>query len=243
MKSLLIALTFALSLSLTARAEERTPVLIELFTSQGCSSCPPADAELATLLREQPLAGIEVIGISQHVDYWNSLGWRDPFSDRRYSERQRDYARRLDSGVYTPQLIIDGRTELVGSRSADVRRAIRAAAAVSKLPLKIDLQDEVEGLLTLRLSVAAETTRPKRSQFWYALVEDRLRVAVESGENAGRGLAHEAVARTLEKLPRGSDRAEIELDQRWDRKHLRVVAFLVDSLSGQVLAAGSHRLE
>ena len=243
MKSTVVILSLTALLSFGATAAERTPVLIELFTSQGCSSCPPADAEFSTLLQDQPLEGIEVIGISQHVDYWNSLGWKDPFSKAQFSERQRDYARKLNTGVYTPQLVIDGRTELVGSRRADVRRAIRSAAAAPKLPLMISLQQINAQRIELSIALAPDAVRPKRGQFWYALVEDRLQVAVESGENRGRGLSHDAVSRLLRKLPKGAETAELEIAPRWRRAQLRVIAFLVDGDSGQVLAVKTARLE
>ncbi|MEL7120299.1 MAG: DUF1223 domain-containing protein, partial [Bacteroidota bacterium] len=113
--------------------QDSNPVLLELFTSQGCSSCPPADQVLAKLNREAIEGKLEVVALSFHVDYWNRLGWKDPYSDAAYSERQRIYAGKLkDEYVYTPEIVINGSKGIVGSREYDVRRAIKDAAKKQK---------------------------------------------------------------------------------------------------------------
>src|SRR5262249_16165571 len=113
----------------TSARFSRTPVLVELFTSEGCSSCPPADQVLIELAEQQPVDGVEVIGMSEDVDYWNRLGWSDPFSSVQFSNRQNEYAaafRRTD--IYTPQMIVDGHIEFVGnSRTQTIRTVGRAA--------------------------------------------------------------------------------------------------------------------
>ncbi len=119
MKLKLIAAAAALAACASfvpAQAAQATPVIVELFTSEGCSSCPPADALLSQYVKNSPVPGVEVIALGEHVDYWNHNGWADPFSSAQFSQRQSDYSNafRLDS-VYTPQIIVDGKAQLVGS--------------------------------------------------------------------------------------------------------------------------------
>ncbi len=108
----------------------RTPVVVELFTSEGCSSCPPADDLLSRMVQQQPIANVEVIALEEHVDYWNELGWVDPFSSREWTARQQVYAGVLGNGnAYTPQMVVDGKTEFVGSQSKKAWQAVQQAAA------------------------------------------------------------------------------------------------------------------
>ena len=112
-----------------AASSSTTPVIVELFTSEGCSSCPPADTLLSRYVKNSPVPGVEIIALGEHVDYWNHNGWADPFSSVQFSQRQSDYSHafRLDS-VYTPQIIVDGRAQLVGSDGDAAEAAIRRAA-------------------------------------------------------------------------------------------------------------------
>ena len=122
----------------TAVGQTRTPVVVELFTSEGCSSCPPADALLMKLDQEQPVAGAEIIVLEEHVDYWEGLGWHDRFSSHQYTERQNSYAGRFNlNDVYTPQMVVDGTEQFVGNDAAKARQAILHAAQSAKVRLTL----------------------------------------------------------------------------------------------------------
>src|SRR5438105_3206681 len=130
----------------------RAPVVVELFTSEGCSSCPPADALLARLA-EEPLAGnVQLIALEEHVDYWNDLGWADPFSSRDWTSRQYVYSEALGNGnPYTPQMVVDGAVEFVGSQKQKARQAILEAAGKTKIPVTLE-QSNSNGTGTENLS-------------------------------------------------------------------------------------------
>jgi hypothetical protein len=178
----------------------RTPVLVELFTSEGCSSCPPADALLARLEMQQPVAGAEVIVLEEHVDYWDSLGWHDRFSSHQFTERQGEYAKRLrlDSD-YTPQMIVDGREEFVGNDAAHALRAIAKAARTPKFdltvsPLMVD-GDRVSGTISV-----SGTSTLQKAELYAALVDRMATTQVLRGENGGRTLHHVSVVRAMERI-------------------------------------------
>lgn len=170
---------------------------MELFTSEGCSSCPPADRLLMRLAEEQPVEGALVVPVSLHVDYWNRLGWSDPYSSAGYTARQEEYARRFGvRGVYTPQMVVNGRAELVGSDDVAARRAIAEAARGAGAVVRVTA-GEAPG--TLRVGVAgARTAAP--ADVLLVVIENGLASTVTRGENAGKRLAHAAVARELRVL-------------------------------------------
>ena len=216
-----------------------TPVLVELFTSEGCSSCPSADAVLRDLEATQPIPGALVIALEEHVDYWNYIGWKDPFSSAAFTNRQKAYAASFGRGrIYTPMMVVDGAHEFVGSDSAAARDAILVSTQAKKAALELTVQGgkvviQVEGL---------EGAEPAEVRL--AVAELGLISKVERGENEGRTLQHAAVARTLETvgaIAKGQKSARVESELRiaeaWKRPQLRIVAFVQGTKSNKVLAA------
>ncbi|HEY0702104.1 MAG TPA: DUF1223 domain-containing protein [Candidatus Acidoferrales bacterium] len=225
--------------------EARTPVVVELFTSEGCSDCPPADAVLEKLDRTQPVAGAQVIALSEHVDYWNDIGWRDPFSSHAYSERQNDYSGHFGLGsVYTPQMVVDGRIQFVGSSESAAIRAIESAARAEKIPVTLSGARFDGGGVTLRVETGAAPT----DAALLVVVEDESDTSsVSRGENSGRTLKHVAVVREMSQaatIGQGQTFAK-EVSVKFARNggsSYRVVALVQDPSSGAILGAGSARL-
>jgi hypothetical protein len=196
----------------TASAEPRSdegPIVIELYTSQGCSSCPPADALLSKLARKGELVGRNVAPLSFHVDYWDELGWPDPYASPAWTERQRSYEHALgDDRVYTPQLVIAGAVGVVGSQSTRVAQAI--ASAPRQLALTATATWGAR-------EVTFTATAPADADVFVAVYEDGTRNKVPRGENSGSTLGSDRVVRKLERVAvagkEGSVR--IALDPRW----------------------------
>jgi hypothetical protein len=174
-------------------------VLVEPFTSEGCSSCPPAEEVLARLDRGVRTDGATVIGLAHHVDYWDQLGWPDPLASAEATARQRAYAP-LRTGSYTPQAVVDGVTDVVGSREAALDRAVADAAKRPHVPVELRVRGTGDG----RYEVGVRGATAPDADLVLAVVQDHARVAVPRGENAGRTLDHVAVVRSLRVLaPQG----------------------------------------
>ena len=229
----------------------RTPVLIELFTSEGCSSCPPADALLERLDRSQPITGAELIVLSEHVDYWNHIGWKDPYSSREYSERQSAYAEHFGlSSIYTPQMVVDGHIELVGS---DERRAIQAVeneTKVQKTPLSLSaIHFESNNKISLHVETGPlpPYIPAKSANLFLEIADDSDESHVNGGENDGRTLKHVAVLRdlvpvgTVGRIDKFSRDMTVKLGNG-NRGNLRLVAILQEPATGRVWGAVSARL-
>ena len=216
-------------------AAQRTPVLVELFTSEGCSSCPPADQLLRALDVRQDVSGAQIVVLSEHVDYWNHLGWRDPYSSSVWTERQEEYRGQLHTPeVYTPQAVVDGTHDVVGSDGAALRAQIAAAARVQKLPLTIATA-EWRGDRVLAVIAGG----PYQGATIYAvLADDRDHSQVAAGENAGRALEHVAVARSLTVVKEG----QLQLPApRGENGHVRLIVF-AQAAGGRIVAAAERTL-
>ncbi len=241
---------------------ERVPVLIELFTSEGCSSCPPADEVLTRLIATQPVAGAEIIALGEHVDYWDRLGWRDPFSSAAFTARQSDYAAKAfrAGSVYTPQMVVNGREEFVGSdyraATAAIARAVAASGSAARtaqprlrMLINAEHRPEQTSVLVSTRVEAREGSAPiaAAADLFLAIVEDGLVTEVKRGENGGRRLRHSAVARILTSVGPVDSKpfsAETSLQFRsdWNADRSRVVAFVQDRATRKVLGAVTTRV-
>ena len=235
-----------------------TPVIVELFTSEGCSSCPPADQLLSRLDKEQSIPGANIIALSQHVDYWNQLGWRDPYSSAQFSARQSSYAEAFGrDGVYTPQMVVDGRLEFVGSDTTKAREAITEAASSPKARVQIEITPNTEtresGTLqfTVRVEDIPAITAGDTAEVLLAITESDLSSSVARGENAGRNLRHTAVVRqlaTIGSISKTKDEASftgtpvVNILNKWRRDKLRAVVIVQERVSRHVLGAQAIEL-
>jgi hypothetical protein len=236
----------------SGRPAEGAFAIVELFTSEGCSSCPPAERQLAEIERDARRTGEPVYVLEHHVDYWDGLGWRDPFGSRAASGRQRDYASLLsgDDGVYTPQMIVQGTNAFVGSNRARARQAIdQALARPGRARVSIELVADTPtgasaGATVVRWRVEGA---PEKSELHVALIESGLVSRVTAGENRGRKLEHAGVVRAFETrpLPAGSDRGTVTLPAPASPSPhgvRRVVAFVQNRASAAIVGATSADL-
>lgn len=229
-----------------AQAATRQPVLVELFTSEGCSDCPPADALLGELDTRQFVPGAQAIVLSEHVTYWNHEGWRDPFSLDQMTDRQQAYMRQfLLSDVYTPQIVVDGAEQFVGNDPVKLAQAVTHAATAPKLSLTIDgAHQAADGSLVF----AVHATGAKATLV-AAIAENATSSEVAKGENAGRTLHHVAVVRVLKEFGTGrTDGRQLELSganliaAEKSGIPLRFVVFLVNPKNGHIIGAAEEML-
>ena len=226
--------------SLSGNSAEGGFAVVELFTSEGCSSCPPADKLIAKIAKEDE--GKEVYILSYHVDYWNQLGWKDRFSDAAYSNRQRQYASWLHlNTVYTPQIVVNGKTEFVGSNEYALNTAIDKS-----------LHDS----LTAKLTIAAKTENGKLKVHYetddaaggknlvLALIQKSAETVVRAGENDGLTLSHVQIVRKLTNESIKEKNGDVIIDWQNDQQKnaWELIGFVQDKKDGKIIAATKHKL-
>ena len=258
MKKLFLLLLFVIAASCAARQAatysdgsgatgkgSRQPVLVELFTSEGCSSCPPAEKNLAYLEKDQPFGEAEIITLAFHVDYWDDLGWKDRFASPLYTQRQRVYDRKFRTGnIYTPQMVVDGETEFVGSKLEKAEKAILNAVRKKKAEIGLKVND---GIVSIEIS---DIPDPKDATVYLAIAEDGLSSDVRRGENAGKNLAHVSVVRSLSGIGRiGAGETEfvlrshiLSVPEDSNERNLKVIVFIQENGSRRILGVGAVRM-
>lgn len=211
-----------------------SPVVVELFTSQGCSSCPPADALIHDIANDPAMRG-RVIPLAFHVDYWDSLGWRDPFSSAEWTQRQARYARTMHlNSAYTPQAVVNGTREFVGSNRAALSAALEKASNGKPL-CNLTLTAHRDGN---SLIANIHATVPANDDLMLAIVEDGVTTKIEHGENAGRTITNDAIVRKLIRVAAG--RATIPVDPAW--RNVSATAFVQDRTTLAIGAAASAQV-
>jgi hypothetical protein len=224
------------------------PVLVELFTSEGCSSCPPADLLLSRLMQESPIEGVPIVALGFHVDYWDRLGWKDRFSSAAFTERQNQYAAAWKTDrIYTPQAVVDGRFEFVGTDARRVVSAITESGARPHATVKVAVEHRPDP--TLSINVVPPSGAVITGDVLLAIVEDGLTSEVKAGENANRRLEHVGVVRRLDKIgqvAKGQALAVadkgVRLEKDWKPSALRAVVIVQDPKTREVYGVGQARL-
>jgi hypothetical protein len=220
------------------------PLLVELFTSEGCASCPPAEELLAKYQNEQPFENAEIITLAFHVDYWDYIGWKDKYASPLFTQRQRIYDRKFRTGkIYTPQMVVDGDIEFIGSREKDAIKAFKKAAKINKAMINLSHDDD-----SLSIGISGLSSKYSSTLF-VAIAEDNLSSDIRDGENSGRNLTHLSVVRRLigaARIPAESSEFEfkqgIQLEPDWKRENTKLVVFVQENQSRDVLAVAQITL-
>jgi hypothetical protein len=241
-----ISLGFSGQSAHSAAALVGDPVVLELFTSQGCSDCPPADA----LLNEVGASTPGVIPLAYHVDYWNHLGWADPFSSRQFSARQEGYSRAMKlAAQYTPQIVISGEAQFVGSDRNSIARAITealATPAAGHVGLHVSFVAQPSRMLRIKVKAQVESSTPGPFVLMVAVYENGLVTRIVSGENGGRELRDNYTVRKLvrafgiEGTQATEKEVRLELDPAWSINHLGVAAFIQNTSSLKIVGAAAQ---
>ena len=222
-------------------AEVGTPVVVELFSSEGCSSCPPAEEFLRRFASRRPADAAPLIALEYHVDYWNYLGWKDPFSRHEFTERQESYSRAFgDDRIYTPELVVQGKLALSARSDTALTEHLRRESSEPLARVRVGVEGDV---VSVHVERAADVAPGQAADVLLAVTESNLRSEVRAGENRGETLAHAPVVRSLAKV--GSldgaafdGRVRVDVDPSWKRENLRFVAFVQARASRHILGAG-----
>ncbi len=256
--SLVVAVCSAFPLRAKAQTSaadaDRTPVVVELFTSEGCSSCPPADLLLQKLQAEQPATGAEIIALEEHVDYWNHDGWVDPYSSPEWTQRQQTYVNLVKNDAYTPELVVDGQSQFVGNNPHQAKLEIEKAARAAKTHVAITAaqSDSKGSLFHVSVGKLVGGTPGDIAEIWLAVTEDGLHSSVSRGENAGHVLQHVATLRSLQRIGVADANAAsvsfsgdpvVKFNSHWNIGKLHVTIFVQKKKSREILGAASTAIQ
>ena len=215
-------------------------ILLELFTSQGCSSCPSADKLVEKTLVDAQKSGKKVYALSYHVDYWDRLGWKDPFSQAQFTQRQYEYAKWMNSAnVYTPQIVVNGTDEFVGSDSKKMTQVInKLSDSNTKINFKFENIEWKNEVINFNINLSE---LPKNSQLTVALVNKNTETSIPKGENEGRKLTGINVVRVLHKISSTTLKNEVKvmISKNLEKSNTEIIAFLQDKNTHQITGVGT----
>lgn len=247
-------LTLPLQAQTTANNSTREPVVVELFTAEGCSSCPPAEA-IARKMEQQVIPGADLIVLEEHVTYWNHGGWIDPFSSSEWTERQSAYVSKLARDtLYTPEMVVDGEMQFTGSNGRVAQAAIEKALLSPETDVTItDTKVDPKGVDDFKVSIGKleGSSAGDSAEVWIALTEDGLHSAVSAGENAGHTLYHAAVLRYLHKIGVAESKgdadsftghARVKVKSKWKPQNINIIALVQEKKSLRIIGAAEIKL-
>ena len=234
--------------------DRRVPVIVELFTSEACATCPAADALLARMERTQPVPGARIIALEEHVDYWNQLGWTDPYAAQQFHARQNEYALAAQvENIYTPQMIVNGQVGFEGDDSNRAYEEIARAAQAAQAPLtSVDLSTAPNPRDAQLIDLTVRVSNPKNAKLrdanlYLAVTESELVGHAAGGENAGRTLRHSEVVRSFNAIGRidskgasgGQVVSTLRLPREWRRENLHAVVFVQEKGTFRITGAST----